>query len=216
MVRDAVVVSVPRGKHARTATVGWSRELPSFVTAVVVAAGAAVVIVAYRMARTSTTQTHFLVFWVGFIAALLAIAIRGVSTNVGRAERAILITSFGLLTFLPKFLMSVNAAVYRDEYPHWAQVNNMVASGNLRPTNSLLPVIRDYPGLETLTYAIHEVTRLSTWHSGQIIIVIAHCASLFSVAAIARAVGATDRGALIAAVVFGLNPSLTYSQTHSG
>ncbi|HTC68093.1 MAG TPA: hypothetical protein VK662_00870, partial [Acidothermaceae bacterium] len=164
----------------------------------------------YRLAARSTSQLHFVVFWIGFLTALMAMLFRGLSAAVGRGERTRLLVVFGLVTFVPKFVMSVNSAVYRDEFPHWGQVNAMASSGGLDPSNSSLPIVHNFPGLELVTLIVHDVTRLSTWHSGQIVVLAAHCMSLLLVASIARAVGATDAGAFLAALVFGLNPSFTY------
>jgi hypothetical protein len=207
---SVATISPTAPKHVRSSTPGAHPGKSQALAVGGMLGAAAVIFWAYRLADKSTSSTHFAVFWVGFLVALLVALFRGLSTSTQQGERTRLLIMFGLVTFLPKFLMSVNSAIYRDEFPHWGQVNAMASSNTLNPPNSFLPIVHNFPGLEVLTLAVHDVTRLSTWHSGQIVVLLAHCASLLLVAALARAVGAGSAGAFAGALVFALNPSFTY------
>ena len=109
--------------------------------------------------------------------------------------------------------MSVSGPVYFDEYGHWRLANDIAATGSLSPENTFLPIIRYYPGLETLTAGLHAVTGLPTWHAGQVVILLSHCLSLVVVYQLARAVALPRAACFAAAMVFSLNPSFLYFDT---
>jgi hypothetical protein len=102
---------------------------------------------------------------------------------------------------------------YFDEYGHWRHVNDIVRSRHLFVPTPYLPIQRDYPGLEALTAALHAVTRLPTWHVGQIVVLVAHCAVLVAIWRIAKLLDLSNRAAVVAAVIYSLNPSFLYFDT---
>lgn len=177
-----------------------------------VAGGVALIVVAYAMAKHSTSVAHFHVFWLGFALVLLPIAIAG-GRAPGRWTAGVLLIAYGAITMLPKFLMSPNGPVFFDEFGHIRHANDIVASGHVNVASSYLPILRVYPGLEVLTAWLHNLTGVSTWHVGQAVVLLAHCGVLLIVRAIARMAGLGDRAAFFAALVYSLNPSFMYFDT---
>src|SRR5947209_16237016 len=165
---NAVVLTEPRVRQPRRTRWLWpTLSLP-------VAAGVICIVVAYSMAKHSTSHAHFTVFWLGFALVLVPIAVGGV--RISRTLPALaLLTAYGVITFLPKFLMSRNGPVFFDEFGHIRHANDIVASGHVNVASSYLPIIRLYPGLVVLTAWVHDITGLSTWHAGQLIILVSHC-----------------------------------------
>ncbi len=171
---------------------------------------AAGIITVYSQAKHSSSGAHIAVFWLSYFIAVIVTLAAGCFRYTRPGSQLTLLVGFGLFTYLPKFLMSVGGPVYFDEYGHWRQVNDIVSSGHLTPDNAFLPIVKYYPGLETLTAFVHFVTRLSTWHSGQLVILTAHCASLVVVYQLARTVRLAPTPSFLAALIFSLNPSFLY------
>jgi len=177
-----------------------------------VGGGVTLIVVAYAMAKHSTSVEHFHVFWLGFALVLIPIAIAGGRFS-GRWAAGALLVAYGAITMLPKLLMSPNGPVFFDEFGHIRHANDIVASGHLDVPSAYLPILRVYPGLEVLTAWLHNLTGVSTWHVGQAIVLVAHCGVLLIVRSIARMAGLADRPAFFAALVYSLNPSFIYFDT---
>ena len=176
------------------------------------ALGAAGVVVAHRMAQSSNGQGHFAVFWVSYgmaLAASLALALRARST----ATRIGALVSFGSFTFVPKLVMTFDGPRYFDEYGHWRHVNDMVERVALFVPTPYQPIQDSYPGLEAFTAAVHWLTRLPTWHAGQLVVVAAHCGALVAVWWMARLVDLPHRAAVVAAFIYALNPNFLFFDT---
>jgi hypothetical protein len=171
---------------------------------------AAGIIAVYSQARHSTNGAHDVVFWFAYCIAIVVTLAAGCFRYTTQRAQLLLLTIFGIFTFLPKFLMSVNGPAYFDEYGHLRQVNDIVSTGHLMPENTFLPIVKYYPGLETLTAGVHYATGLSTWHSGQVVVLLAHCASLVVVYQLARTVGLSNTVSFLAALIFSLNPSFLF------
>src|SRR3954452_968635 len=153
-------------------TTRWSGGQWAVPALVVAALG---IVGAYLNARHSTGQAHFALLWLAFAVGLVTVVWAGVRPAASLRARLGLMLGWGLLTFLPKFLMSMNGPAYFDEYGHWRHANDIVSTGHLDVASHYLPIVRYYPGLEVLTAWVHDVTRLSTWHVGQAIVLFAHC-----------------------------------------
>jgi len=175
--------------------------------------GALLIVLAYREARTSTGSGHFLVFWSGIAVVLIPTVLLGTRKWVSVRMSLVLLVGFGLITFLPKFLMSVNGPVYHDEFGHLRHANDLLTNGNLFNPLPYLPIVKYFPGLSALTVGVHEVTRLSLWHSGQLVVLVAHCGALVVMYQLSRSAGLTQRGSFVAAMTYSLNPSYMYFDT---
>lgn len=193
------------GTAARRA--GWTAVVAGYAT------GAALIVVAYHQARTSAGTGHFGVFWAGVACVFVPTVLIGTRRWVSRRATALLAAAFGALTFLPKFLMSVDGPVFHDEFGHFRHANDLLATGDLFNPFPYLPIARYFPGLSALTVAVHEVTRLSVWHSGQLVVLAAHAGILVVVLLLARCAGLSNPAAFVATIVYALNPSYMYFDT---
>lgn len=177
-----------------------------------VVASAALVIDSYADARHHVGSTHFAIFWLGYLLGIGSLLVLGAGAKSNHVTVSCIL-ALGVLTFLPKYLMSIHGPVYIDEYAQFRQVRSVLATGNIMPTNTYLPILKYFPGLALVTAGTHEVTRLSVWHAAQLVVFTAHCATLALIYCLARAIQIERRFAFVAAVVFALNSSFAYFDT---
>lgn len=210
-----------RGGRRAAVLPGWGRRVEDSVTtgaapALLVTAASALVVVGlvatYQVARTTTSRGLFVAFWLFVLGAFGLAAHVGLRMVRSDRGRALVLVGIGVFTYLPKFMMSVNGPVYFDEYGQFRHVEDVLRQ-SLFPPSSYLPVLKDYPGLALATILVHESTRLSLWHSGQVVVLAAHCASALTVFGIAREGGARSRTAFVAGVLFALNPNFMFFDT---
>jgi hypothetical protein len=183
-----------------------SGALADLTAAVLVAVGATLVIWAYRKAPTEQIQSYDLIFWAGMALAYLAIAWRAVS---GR-HALLWLGLLGLFALLPKFWMSPNGPIYYDETAHFALLRAVISTHKLFQYTPLLPIGTYYPGMESAAAAIHWLTGLSPWDSALTLIAVVHCLVPVQIYYIARALSVPHRWAVVAGLVYAVNPSFIY------
>lgn len=152
-------------------------------------AGVALVCLAYVLAGRSTStgeQAKFVVLWLGIVAFLWPAARRLANPLVSESERLSLLVAAGLFTYLPKFLRNPRGPMFYDEIAHWTQVERLVETGDLYRANPAVRVLPSYPGLHTLTAGLREVTGLSTWQVGVLLVAILHVISAIGVFLLVR------------------------------
>lgn len=183
------------------------------ITVAGVAAGVLLIIVSYAKAKTSTSSQHFDVFWIGISLVLVSTLYLGTRRWLTPSGVKVLLIAFGIATYVPKFLMSMTGPVYFDEFAHFRHANDLLANGNLFNKDPYLAIVRYFPGLSAVTVAVHEVTRLSIWHSGQLVVLVAHCSVPITVFLIGRSAGLSQRASFVAALFYLFNPSYMYFDT---
>jgi hypothetical protein len=183
-----------------------SGALADLTAAVLVAVGAVLVIWAYRKAPTEQIQSYDPIFWAGMVLAYLAIAWRAVS---GR-HAVLWLGLLGLFAVLPKFWMSPNGPIYYDETAHFALLRAVISGHKLFQYTPLLPIGTYYPGMESAAAAIHWLTGLSAWDSALTLIAVVHCLIPVQIYYIARALPVSHRLAVVAGLVYAVNPSFIY------
>ena len=175
--------------------------------------GCLLLVLAYREAQTSTSSLHFNVFWAGVACLLFGTLVLGTREWMTTRGRTVVLVAYAAALFIPKFYMSASGPVYFYEYGQWRQANDLVKTGVVFAGNPYQPILQHFPGLSTTTVAIHEVTRLPTWYSGQLLVLIAHCSALISIFWIAEAVGFSRRTCFLTAMVYSVNPGFIYFDT---
>lgn len=156
--------------------------------------GVALVCVAYGIAGRSTgsgDQVKFVVLWAGILVFLWPTARRLADPLVSESERLALLVAAGFFTYLPKFLRNPIRPVFYDEIAHWTQVERLTASGDLFAPNPAVRVLPSYPGLHTLTAGLRELTGLSTWQVGIVLIATLHVVSAIGVYVLVKRVVAS-------------------------
>jgi hypothetical protein len=196
------------GEEGQSATPSAPRiPLADAVTAVLVVVGAFLVVLAlHKAARTFTVGSYDLTFWAGMVLAYLTVAWRALYGPYTVRWLGVL----GLFTVLPKFWMSRNGPIYFDESAHYALLRDVISSGHLFQYSPLLPIGTFYPGMESVAATIHWLTGMSAWDSALTLVAVVHSLLLVQMYYIARALSLPHRWAVVAGLVYAVNPSFLY------
>jgi len=174
----------------------------------------AAIVKSYLVARATVTgEAEFAWFWLGMIAVELPVIAVLARRATSAAARSALLIVVGFTSYAPKLLRDPGGPVYHDEYAHWRDTYDIIASGKLFEPAQIIPIIARFPGLHAATAVIVEITGLSIWQAATVLLLVCHIALLLGVAVLARAAGLDSRAAAMAAVVYGFNPSFLYFDT---
>ena len=149
---------------------------------------------------------------------LLELPLAGLLAQRGtpRAMRTGLLILYGLVSYAPKLLRNPTSPLYHDEFAHWRETYEILATGKLFQPNPIISIIPRYPGLHAATAALVHATGLSIWQAGTVLLILFHVALVLGIAALARSLGMSSRTAAIAAILYGLNSSFLYFDTQYG
>jgi hypothetical protein len=173
--------------------------------------GAGVLLLAAADARArSGASGSYLLFWAGL--ALIFVPSAGVLllSRRGRAARLAVALGFGLAIYLAKVVYEPTMFTFHDEFAHYRNAANLLASGHLLGYNPLIRATGYYPGLAVATDAIVRVTGLSIYTCGLILI---GCARLILVGALFLLVDellGSPRAAGVAVLVYAAEPNFLY------
>jgi hypothetical protein len=173
--------------------------------------GALLVTYSYAYAATEVTgQVHYQLFWLGVLLFIVPAFLRLCASDASRVERLAIITAIGLFSYLPKFLRDPQSPLYFDELSHWRQAEMILRTGRLFLPNPQNYMNQYFPGLETLTAALRDLTGMPTFTIGTILISVLHVIGLVGIFVIAEGLTHSARSAGLAAFIYSLNPSFMY------
>jgi hypothetical protein len=149
-------------------------------------------------------------FWAGLLLIFVPTAVRILLPGTDQNERLTLVVALGIALYLVKVIASPDAFTFSDEYVHLRNTQDLLRTHHLFAFNPLLPTAAYYPGLAALTAGLVDLTGLSTFVSGLLIIGVARV--LFSVCffLIAKMVTRSDRAAAGASLVYAANPMFLF------
>ncbi len=162
--------------------------------------------IAFAQGRAGGTWANE-TFWLGLVVLYLPIALRLLRENVAREERIGLVVVLGVALYLVKILQSPTAFIQFDEFLHVRTAIDILEKHHLFARNSLLPVSPLYPGLEIATTAIANLTGLSIFWSGALLLLVARVIFVISLFLLTEIVCGSALVACIASLIY---------MTHSG
>jgi hypothetical protein len=188
-------------------------RIPISVIALIVAVGVFVSSMGYADGRAGAgphSTPGILLFWTGQVLILVPVAGRLLSRR--HLSNGATVTLIAVVT-VAEYLIKVNYTplgfAFNDEFLHWRNTTNMLATGQLFEQNYGLPVGTYYPGLEEATSALVSATGLSVFEAGLIVAGIAHLLFIcFLYLAFCVAIR-SHRIAGIAVLIYTGTPSLT-------
>ncbi len=190
------------------------RPLP-FLPWVGLLTGVPLVAAAYAVAAIGpeNDRIHFDVFWLGLLLFVVPATLRLCAAGTTRSERLAIVTTTGLFFYLPKFLRNPTAPLFQDELAHWHQAETVYHTGQPFAPNPIISIIGSFPGLPTLTAALHDLSGLSTVRVGLVILLALHAISLVGIFVLAERCTGSPRVAGLAALIYSLNPGYMFFDT---
>jgi hypothetical protein len=183
---------------------GW---LPAL--SVVCTGGLLMIAFANTAARADAPYAESL-FWPGLLILFLPVAARLASASATRRERIGLVAVLGLGLYLVKLLHSPVAFTFYDEFSHWRTADDIITSHRLFQENPLLRVSALYPGLEIVTSALVNMTGLSIFQVGIVMLGVARLVFVLALFLLYEQAGGSPRVAGIAVLLYMSNPNFVF------
>jgi hypothetical protein len=183
---------------------GW---LPAL--SLIGALGLLLVAVADSGARESAAWAE-VGFWSGLLTLFMPIAVRLISDRATRRERLGLVVVLGIGLYLVKVLHSPLNFTFYDEFSHWRTAENIISSQHLFDPNPLLKISPSFPGLEILTTALSNLTGLTIFEAGILVIAVGRLLFTVTLFLLFEQIGCSTRAAGIASLVYICNPSYVF------
>lgn len=168
----------------------------------------------YRLsAQGASSAVYYLVFWAGLLLGALPAAGAMIARSSSPARRVWALGLLAVLTAVPKYLRNPDGPLYHDEYAHWRQAVDVLSSGHLGEPNTIIPIVQYYPGTSALTAGVQQLTALSVWQAGELVVLSAHVLSLFAALVLVGTILGSVRAGAVGALVYALNSSVLYFDT---
>lgn len=193
---------------------GWALGAMPLL-ALLAAGGLILVALGDNAARESQSGAQIL-FWAGLAVIYAPLAFRLLGSGPGRAERIGLVLTLALSLYLVKVLRSPAEFVRFDELGWWRATNEAILSGHLFEANPLNPATAGFPTLSGLTAALSQLSGLSIFHAGVIVIGLARGVLVLALFLLLERITGSARGAGVGIVVYACNPSFLYFDAQFG
>jgi hypothetical protein len=203
----------PRRRHQRPAAGGTG--LAVGLAFLADGAGVAALAVADAQSRSGAPYGYPL-FWGGLALILVPSAWVLLLSRQGRAARLAVALGFGLSLYLAKVAYEPTMFTFHDEFAHYRNASNLLASGQLFGYNPLIRATGYYPGLAVATDAIAHLTGLPVYASGLILIGCARLTLVGALFLLTDELLRSPRAAGTAVVAYAANPNFLYFDAQYG
>ncbi len=149
-------------------------------------------------------------FWLGLLLIFAPNAFQSLRESSTRRERIFLVLLLSVALYVVKVLASPHGFTFSDEYTHIRNVNDILQTHHLFANNPLLPTAAYYPGLGAITAGLTQVTGLSEFAGGLIIVGVARMVFIGSLFLVASRVTRSERAAAVACLVYLANPMFLF------
>ncbi len=113
-----------------------------------------------------------LLFWSGVVLLVVPLSLRIAWPRVARGERFVLLVLLVEALFYYKVVHSPTSFVGHDEFLHWIAADDLMTARRLFLSNPLLEVGPSYLALEMLTTAIANLSGLSVFAAGTLLLAV--------------------------------------------
>lgn len=118
----------------------------------------------------STLEPSMLFYWIGILVIALPIFYRLTSRAASPGERLALVCLLGLSLFAVKIVRDAPLYTFSDELIHAFNAHQIVSHDHLFEKNPILEVTPYYPGLEGTTSALMDLTGMSAFGAGILVV----------------------------------------------
>ena len=174
-----------------------------------VAAGVAIVAVANAAARGGAAWAEP-IFWIGLAVTVVGPARRCLGHAAGARERIGIVVVLTGALYLVKLLHSPGDFTFHDEFTHLRTLEDIVRSGKAFSRNPILPPSAQYPGMHLTVAAVVQVTGVSAFVAGAVVIGVAKLLLSLSLYLVVRRTFDSDRTASIAVLVYMIHPNYLF------
>jgi hypothetical protein len=184
--------------------------------AVLAALGLLLVVVGNDAARDGAHEAKQGLFWLGLVLIYAPITFRLVTRSASREERIALVLTMAISLFMVKILRSPTGFTRFDELGWWRATHDAVSSGGVFSHNPIVVSTAGFPGLATVTAAVSELSGLSIFHAGLLVIGIARVTLTLALFLFLERTIGSARAAGIGVAVYACNPSFLYFDAQFG
>lgn len=172
-----------------------------------IAVGLLIVAVADDAARDGRGGAYGL-FWLGLLAIFVPALVHAFRSR-SRRETVIALVLAGVGLYLVKVLHSPTEFTFHDEFSTFRTTVDIDRFGEPFHRNPLIPVHPFYPALELVTSAVANVTGLSIFTSGLLVIGVLRVALMVGLFLVFEAASST-RVAAVATILYATNPNFLF------
>jgi hypothetical protein len=163
-------------------------------------------------ASRANSATAEPLFWVGLLGIFAPISIRLLRSGVSKRERLLLVLTLYLTLYLVSFIQYPLFFATHDAMGQFRSAEDIIQTGHLFHTNPVTAAYASYPGMELVTSSLSQVSGLSLFASGALLIGVAR--AVLAIALFAAVERLTDaRAAGIACLIYATNPSFLFFDT---
>jgi len=169
------------------------------------AIGLFVIALAYNRARMVQPGAAAL-RWLGVFLICAPLSFRLFSSTAPRRERIGLVLVAGLSIYLLRLLYSPLEFQFADELQHWRTMRDIIETGHLYKLNHILPISPYYPGLESATSAVIDLTGLDIFAGSVAVMASARVLFVLALYLFYERASGSSRIAGIASLLYMTNP----------
>lgn len=149
-------------------------------------------------------------WWLGVLAVFTPAAVTLLFARPSRTEATFTLLVAGIALYAVKLLYAPGVLWEYDELLHYRTVDDILITHRLFAENPLLPVSPYYPGMETVTAAIVQLTGMSIVQSGLIFIGVARVLTVIAVFLLFERIAGPTRFAAPATLLYMASPAFLY------
>ncbi len=149
-------------------------------------------------------------WWMGVLAIFVPAAATLLFSRVSRTEAVTILVAVGIALYAVKLVYAPGMMWGYDELLHYRTVDNILTTRRLFSPNALLPVSPYYPGMETVTAVLVQLTGLSVIKSGTILIAVARLLTVISLFLLLERIATPSRFAAPATLLYMACPAFLY------
>ena len=212
-------MSVQAGPAVQTPTAGAQRLRPDLGALALLALVAGIGLLLVALGNNAAREGDGVLqpfFWGGLTLIYAPIVYRLLGAAASREERIALVAVLGLSLFLVKVLRSPAEFTRFDEFGWWRATDAVVHGGNIFNANPLNVATSGFPGLATVTAAVSQLTGLSIFHAGLVVIGTARIVLMIALFLFLERITGSSRAAGIGLAVYACNPSFLYFDAQFG
>lgn len=149
-------------------------------------------------------------FWFGIAAIVLPAALRLSGEEASSGERAATVVLVGMTLYGVKVLRDPFGFTFGDELAHAHNLLEILRTGELFGSNSILPITPRYPGVESVGAALTRLGGTSPFAGGLLVIAAARAMLLLALYLLYERLTGSARVAGLAALVYAATPTFVF------